>query len=122
MTQKYSQTNKINKILPLKDNIIVSEMNFKERTTSSGIVLLGDDGKSAGIRPRWGRVHAIGPEKGDVQVGQWVLVEHGRWSRGSEVEIDGETLTIRKIDTNAILLVSDQEPQGDDNMSTALQV
>ena len=119
MTYKF--LNKIQAIKPLHDHVIVTEMNFKDRTLSSGIVLLGDDAKTAGIRPRWAQVYAIGPDQKDVAVGQWILVEHGRWTRGSEVEIDGEEMTIRRIDSNAILMVSDESPNHDDNVSTAVQ-
>ena len=119
MTYKF--LNKIQAIKPLHDHVIVTEMNFKDRTLSSGIVLLGDDAKTAGIRPRWAQVYAVGPDQKDVAVGQWILVEHGRWTRGSEVEIDGEEMTIRRIDANAILMVSDEAPNHDDNVSTAVQ-
>jgi len=119
MTYKF--LNKIQSIKPLHDHVIVTEMNFKDRTLSSGIVLLGDDAKTAGIRPRWAQVYAVGPDQKDVAVGQWILVEHGRWTRGSEVEIDGEEMTIRRIDATAILMVSDEAPNHDDNVSTAVQ-
>lgn len=119
MTYKF--LNKIKSIKPLHDHVIVTEMNFKDRTLSSGIVLLGDDAKTAGIRPRWAQVYAVGPDQKDVAVGQWILVEHGRWTRGSEVEIDGEEMTIRRIDATAILMVSDESPNHDDNVSTAVQ-
>lgn len=117
---KFSTTNKISKIMPIHDNIIVSEMNFGMRQLSSGIIMLGDDAKTDGIRPRWAKVFAIGPDQKDVSVGQWVLVEHGRWTRGSKVEIDGQEMIIRKIDTNAILLVSDEPPSHDDSVSTSV--
>ena len=71
-------------IRPLHDSIIVTDMSFEGRQLSSGIVLLGDDGKTDGIRPRWARVYATGPEQRDIRVGQWVLIEHGRWSRGTK--------------------------------------
>lgn len=111
---------KIKQLIPLNDNIIVSEMNFKERLTSSGLILLGDDAKTSGIRPRWGRVYAIGPNQTDVKIGEWVLVAHGRWTRGLEIEDDNGPLTIRKIDPKDILLVSNQQPN-DDTMSDAVQ-
>ena len=43
-------------IKPLGKNVIVRDMNFEGRTLDSGIVLLGDDGKTDGIRPRWAQV------------------------------------------------------------------
>jgi co-chaperonin GroES (HSP10) len=110
---------KINKLVPLRDNIIVAEMNFKERLTNSGLVLLGDDATTSGIRPRWGQVYAIGPEQTDVKIGDWVLVAHGRWTRGVDIEDNEGPKTIRKIDPNDILLVSDQQVT-DDTMSSAI--
>ena len=56
------------KIKPLHNSIIVRDMSFESRQLASGIVLLGDDGKTDGIRPRWARVYAIGPEQHDVVV------------------------------------------------------
>lgn len=115
----YKFTNKIKKIHPLRNHVLVREMNFKGRQLSSGILLLGDDGSSNGIRPRWCQVYAVGSEQEQVTVGQWILVEHGRWTRGVEVEIDGEEFTLRRIDVDAMMMVSDEEPQ-DDVISTAV--
>jgi hypothetical protein len=107
-------------IRPLRNNIIVSDMSFEGRQLSSGIVLLGDDGKTDGIRPRWARVFAVGPEQHDIRVGQWVLVEHGRWSRGTKIFREGQELTIRRADPEAIIFVSDTEPENIDTLSTAV--
>ena len=100
-------------IKPLGENIIVRDMSFDVRTLDSGIVLLSDDGKTDGIRPRWAQVYATGPEQTDVTVGQWVLVEHGRWSRGIKITQNGEELTIRRADPEAIMMVSDEHPQSE---------
>jgi co-chaperonin GroES (HSP10) len=115
------QPHRIKKLRALHDNVIVEEMNFSGRTLTSGIILPGDNGKSSGIRPRWGRVYATGPEQKDVTVGQWICVAHGRWTRGIEIEDDTGTKTIRKIDPKDILLISDQQPD-DDTMSDAVVV
>lgn len=107
---------KVSKLIPLNDTIIVSEMYFGERLSAGGIVLRNDDTKSAGIRPRWGKVYAVGPEQKDVKVGQYVMVAHGRWTRGIKIEDnDGEQI-IRKVDPNDVLLVSD-EPVNDYTIS-----
>jgi co-chaperonin GroES (HSP10) len=110
---------KINELRTIKDHILVTDMNFKERTTTGGIYLLSDDGRSAGVRPRWAQVYAIGEDQQDVKIGQWVLVTHGRWTRGVGIEDKHGEQTIRRIDPNDILLVSDTEPTGDDTQSTA---
>lgn len=110
-------TNKVTSLQPLGDTVLVTEMNFEHRVTSSGIILPSDDGKNSGIRPRWGKVYSIGPQQKDVFVGQWVLIEHGRWTRGiNVVDNNGERLTLRKVDNDAIMLVSDI-PVIDDTMS-----
>jgi co-chaperonin GroES (HSP10) len=106
-------------IHPIRDTVICTDMEFQERFTSSGILLPSDNGKSMGVRPRWGRVYAVGPEQTDVVPGQWVCVAHGRWTRGVDIENSEGRLTIRKIDPKDILLVSD-EPQVDDTMSDAV--
>lgn len=123
MTQKAFDPNQISisKFQPLNDTVIVSDMTFDQRITTSGIILLNDNGKGTGIRPRWGRVYAVGPKQKDVTVGQWICVAHGRWTRGVEVEDETGPKTIRKIDPKDILLVTDQQPQ-DDTMSDAVHV
>ncbi len=113
------QAHQIKNIRALKDHILVADMNFQARRTSGGIQLLDDDGRTAGIRPRWARVYATGPEQQDVQVGQWILVAHGRWTRGVDVEDAHGKHTIRRVDNNDILLVSDTAP-ADDTLSDAV--
>jgi hypothetical protein len=105
----------------LRDWIIVTDMEFQERITTGGIVLLNDNGKGTGIRPRWGRVYATGPEQTEVQTGQWILVAHGRWTRGLDIEDEDGVHTVRRVDPNDILLIADQEPK-DDTMSDAVHI
>jgi hypothetical protein len=93
----------------LHDDVLVYNMAFDVRFTNGGIFLLNDNGKGYGIRPRWGRVYAVGPKQQDVTVGQWVLVEHGRWTRGLEIEDESGEFTLRKIDPECIMMVSDEE-------------
>lgn len=107
-------------IKPLHDSVIVTDMDFSGRKLANGILLLGDDGKTDGIRPRWSKVYAIGPSQQDVKLGQWILVEHGRWSRGLKIVKDGEEFVIRRVDPEAIIFVSDDEPEDIDTISTAV--
>jgi len=112
---------KINDIRTLHDWVLVTEMNFRERTTSSGIILHSDNGTTAGIRPRWAQVYAVGPEQKHVRIGQWICVAHGRWTRGIDIEDQDGDKTIRRVDPEDILLVSDEPPGADDTMSDAVQ-
>ena len=106
------QAHRINRaqLKPLNDVVIVGEMTFAERFTTSGIVLLNDNGKSSGIRPRWGRVYAVGPDQKDIKVGTWVCVEHGRWTRGIEIEDENGKQTLRRVDPKDIMMESDDQP------------
>lgn len=101
------------KLSALNSDVLVTEMNFKERISNGGIIILGDDGKAEGIRPRWGKVYAVGPTQNEVLPGQWVLVNHGRWTRGMPIVDDTGEHTLRKIDPNDMLAVSDEVPQDD---------
>lgn len=100
------------KLRAIRDHVIVHEMKFDQKISKGGILLPNDDGKDTGIRPRWGKVYAVGPEQEDVQVGQWILVSHGRWTRGVELQEkeDNEPITLRRVDSKDILAVSDEEP------------
>jgi co-chaperonin GroES (HSP10) len=101
----------IGKIVPIRDKVLVSDMNFDSQKTLSGIIIPSDNGKVQGIHPRWAKVFAIGPEQKEVKVGEWILVEHGRWTRSIEYEIDDEEiLELRMVDNNAILMSSDDMP------------
>lgn len=114
-------TYKIESIKALHDHILVKDMHFGERFTSNGILLPGDDKTSSGIRPRWAEVYAVGDKQTDVTVGQYVMVSHGRWTRGIKIEVNGEDITLRRVDNNDILLVSD-DIQSDDTFTDAVVV
>jgi len=107
---------KVKKLQALHDTIIVSDMKFEERMSAGGIILKNDDTKSSGIRPRWGKVYATGPKVKDIEVGQYIMIAHGRWTRGIKIEDENGEQTIRKVDPKDILLVSD-EPVNDATLS-----
>lgn len=100
------------KIKPLRNKIMVSNMNFGEQVSKGGIFIPSDNGKTQGIHPRWGQVYAVGPEhKEEFNVGDWVLVEHGRWTRGIEViNEDGSKLEIRMVDNDCIMMWDNEQP------------
>ena len=95
---------------PLHDDVLVCDMDMGEMITSSGIVITSDDGKAHGVKPRWARVYKIGPEQKDIKVGEWVLIEHGRWTRKIKVD-DGENIKeVQKVELKSILATADQRP------------
>lgn len=102
---------KAKSIRPIHDDVIVSDMHMGEMKTQSGIIIGSDNGKNHGIKPRWSKVFAVGPEQEDVKVGDWILVEHGRWTRKFPVEFeDGTLVELQKVETKSILGWSDEEP------------
>jgi co-chaperonin GroES (HSP10) len=108
------------KVRAIKDDILVTDMNFGEIKTKSGIVLRSDNGQSHGVKPRWGLIYKVGPEQKDFKPGQWILVEHGRWTRKIKIN-DGESeKEIQKVDNTGILAVSDDAPgPGDVNINNS---
>ena len=95
-------------IRPIKGKVLVHKVENGARMSRGGIIIPDDNGKEQGIRARWGQVYAVGPDIDDVKVGDWVLIKHGRWSRGIDVENNDNKTTIRQIDwPDAVLLVSD---------------
>jgi len=94
-------------------------MDFGERITKGGIIITDDDKKSTGIRPRWCRILAVGRLQEDVAPDQWILVSHGRWTRGVDYTDDqGNTLNIRLVDPKDIMMVGDEPPSADDTINT----
>ena len=99
---------------PIGKHIIVSDMEFDERISYGGIIIPSDNRKDKGIRPRWAQVYALGSEFQDdeIKIGKWICIAHGRWTRGIDIEDETGEKTLRRVDENDILLVSD-EPVND---------
>jgi len=93
----------------INNRVLVSHMHFGEQTTKSGLIIKTDDGTTRGIYPRWGKVYDKGPRNDDpYKIGDWVLVEHGRWTRGVELN----DITIRMVEAESILAYSETKPEG----------
>ena len=98
------------KIKPLKNRVLVTNMHFGLLTTKSGVILPDNDGTAAGTQPRWAKVYAVGPQQQDVQIGDWVLIAHGRWTRQVMLDQGDTDVDLRMVDENDILLKTDEEP------------
>jgi co-chaperonin GroES (HSP10) len=93
------------------NRVLVTDMYFGEQTTKSGIVLTSDDGKTRGIYPRWARVYCKGPQNNDpYELGQWILVEHGRWTRAFKVDDGSEEKEVRMVEAESVLAYADERP------------
>ena len=80
----------INSVQAYKGKVIVKDIEKGQKVSKGGLILGNDDGKSEGIRARWAQVYSIGDDIRDIEVGQWILIKHGRWTRG--IDIHDETL------------------------------
>lgn len=93
------------------NRVLVSDMYFGEQKTAGGIILNDDDGKVHGIYPRWGKVFSKGPRnKDDYNEGDWILIEHGRWTRSMQVEFDDTKHELRMIESESVLAYSNEKP------------
>lgn len=92
---------------PIKDKVFAKMIDgFGDRTTKGGIIVVENDGTSEAIRPRWFEVWKIGPEQEDLEIGEYILVEHGRWTR--KIKIENEE--IFHVDNDSILLTTKDNP------------
>lgn len=100
---------KANTIKLLHDAVLVSKIE-KGMQKIGSVIIPDDDMKDRGIKPRWCKVFKVGPDVDDLDVGDWVLVEHGRWTRGITGTIEGAEHVFRWIDYNDILGKQKEEP------------
>lgn len=105
MKYDYSTTGELQ---PIKDKVIVTDIEEGMTKTQGGIIISDDDGTDKGIRPRWAKVCAMGPDQKIFKVDQWVLVKHGRWTRGIKTSDDQ---VVRMVEAEAILLTCDDDPR-----------
>jgi co-chaperonin GroES (HSP10) len=95
-------------IRPLRDRVLVCDMEHGSRTLASGLIVPDDNGTERGIHPRWCTVYAVGSEITEVKPGDRVLISHGRWTRGVQVQNpDGTKLVVRMVESDAIMLVQE---------------
>jgi len=96
---------------PIGNRVLVYNMYFGEQITKAGLIITNDDGNVRGIYPRWGQVYAKGPDnKDNYDVGDWILIEHGRWTRSVEVDDGTGARELRMIETESVLAWSKTKP------------
>ena len=99
------------KVKALSKYVLVVGMDMGDQTTSSGLIIASDDGKAHGVKPRWAQVYKVGSECGiNVKEGQWILIEHGRWTRKIKID-DGESeKEFQKVEVKSIIAVANEKP------------
>jgi hypothetical protein len=95
---------------PLKGKIFVSDLEHGMRLTRGGLIIPDDNMKDRGVHARWGKVYAVGEGVDYLVPGEWVLIKHGRWTTGIDLEIAGQDIRIWGVEPESIELVSDVDP------------
>jgi hypothetical protein len=90
---------------------VMAERPTGLRKTASGLFVPDKDKDTSGVRPRWFKVHSVGEQIDWCSPGQYIMVEHGRWSNGVKADND---LTLWLIDNECCLMISDEVPEGID--------
>ena len=81
------------------------------KKSKSGLLIADKDMDESGIKPRWFKIYSVGEEVDFCTEGDYVLVSHGRWSRGVEIGPDEK---VWLIDNNDCLMISDTHPDETD--------
>tara|TARA_B100000497_G_scaffold114150_1_gene136512 strand:- start:40 stop:447 length:408 start_codon:yes stop_codon:yes gene_type:complete len=98
-------------LTPIGDRVLVTDMFFGEQKLKSGLIIRDDNGSTRGIYPRWGKVQSKGPENNEeYNVGDWILIEHGRWTRAVNVDNGDIEYEVRMIDAECVLGWSKEKP------------
>ena len=98
------------KLLPRYDNIFgVMVDGYGETITPGGILIIENNMDTLSIRPRWFRVTHRGPTQTDIEIGEFVLMTHGRWSRKITIDF-GLDDDIFHLDPKEVLLVTPNNP------------
>tara|TARA_B110000503_G_scaffold62961_1_gene99569 strand:- start:770 stop:1192 length:423 start_codon:yes stop_codon:yes gene_type:complete len=99
------------KIRAMSKDVLVINMDMGEQLTKGGIIVGSDDGKAHGVKPRWAEVYKVGDAcELDVKVGQWVLIEHGRWTRKIKIDDGDGEKEFQKVEIKSIIIVADEKP------------
>ncbi len=97
---------------PLKDNVFVTELDGGPRQTAAGILIPDDNMTARGIRARWAKIWCVGPDVTEVEPGEWVLVEHGRWTTAIDFELPNGKVRAWRIEwPKAVLMASHSDPR-----------
>jgi len=99
-------------IKALKKKVIITNIESGAQLTKRGIIIPDDDGKPSGIRPRWAEVFAVGDDVTDLKPGEWILISHGRWTRGVDIMTEDGAVTLRGVDyPEGVLLAATAKPK-----------
>ena len=85
-----------NHIECLDDTLYVEKIEYGEKTLKNGFIIPTETMDHYGnfVRPRWAKVLYKADNIKNINVGDWVLIQHGNWSTGINCKIKNEDKTI----------------------------
>lgn len=93
-----------------KGKVLVRDLAFGFVRMGS-IIIPDDDGSERGIHSRWAQVYEVADDVHDLEKDDYILIKHARWTRGMDLMINGEKITLWMIDyPDGVLLKSKQRP------------
>jgi co-chaperonin GroES (HSP10) len=101
---------KVKGIKALSKDVLVINMDMGEQKTAGGLIIQSDDGKAHGVKPRWAKVYKVGSEIDFIKEGQWILIEHGRWTRKIKIDDGDGEKEFQKVETKSIIAVANEKP------------
>jgi hypothetical protein len=107
---------------PLKKNVFVTDLDGGMHVTKGGIIRPDDNMSATGIRPRWACVWAIGPDVEDIKVGEWVFIEHARWTNSIDLRLPSGSVRVWKVDWPAAVLLAMQDDPREVNLDSLPRV
>jgi hypothetical protein len=97
---------------PLKNHVFVTDLDRGPHLTAGGIFLPDDNFTEQGVHPRWGRVCYVGPEVDDLRPGEWIYVEHARWTNEIELALPTGVIRMWRVEyPESVLLAADSDPR-----------
>lgn len=97
---------------PLHDHVFVTELETGPSKTSTGIIIPDDNMTERGIRPRWAKVFAVGPDVTDLVPGNWILIDHVRWTNSMDIEFPDGMVRVWRVEyPDSVHLVADEDPR-----------
>jgi len=97
---------------PIKDNVFVTDLDSGPRKTPHGILIPDDNMTERGVRPRWAKVWRVGPDVTEIEAGEWVLVEHARWTNAIDLELSDRIIRVWRVDwPKAVLIAVPDDPR-----------
>lgn len=105
-----------NELVCLPNSFYVDSLEIGEKKTKFGFIIPEEkmDARGEFVRPRWARVLFKADNVKNIEVGDWVLISHGRWSSSIVMLKDGTQKKIWFISPKSIkeglLAVSKTKP------------